>query len=605
MDRFYAWLRSLPGATDADDLRLDTLKEIAPIIYIIGGTVIFRGFAYSGEALIATIIVGIVLLIGAIGAQRMKEHNFRFAWSWLVFWILVAISFESWGFPESPARFYFPIAIFAASLLTYVSNIIIVSVASAVSVGIIALIQGRTLSDLDYVLYPWLFIALLGMVTFITSRHLHEEVQRSRFSSGRVREMLEQLRSQRVELDKTIKTLEYANQRIETMNVELVEARNVAETADRLKTEFLAHMSHELRTPLNAILNFTAFVADGLMGDVNEEQIETLQKVMDSGNHLLSLINDILDISKIEAGMMNLFIEEVDLNAILKGTLSTTKGLVKNRPVELIAEIDDDLPMISGDKRRIRQIFLNLASNAVKFTPDGTITIKASQKDGEIHVAVQDTGVGIAKEEQAIVFETFKQAQHDLETTPGTGLGLPICKHFIEAHGGTISLESEKGKGTIFSVTLPLVTEALETPEIETVVESLPQVVVEDSDVETPEIVDETLQAIETEDQEIEVSQVESDEVMSSEPDDEKSQLADEVVEPEPSESIESPDIPNAVEETLPPEVEDDAILPEVVEQLTVLESVADESLLQSVSGGNGHQPETKKPKKKLSRIVL
>jgi signal transduction histidine kinase len=268
--------------------------------------------------------------------------------------------------------------------------------------------------------------------------------------------MLEQLRTQRAELTRTVQALELANNRIERMNIELVEARNIAENADRLKTEFLAHMSHELRTPLNAILNFTAFVADGLMGEVNAEQIDTLQKVMDSGNHLLSLINDILDISKIEAGMMNLFVEEVDLNATLGGTLSTAKGLVKNVPVTLESEIDEDLPLIMGDKRRIRQIFLNLVSNAVKFTPEGTVTVQAHQKDGEIHIAVKDSGIGIASEDLPTVFEAFKQAQHDLRNITGTGLGLPICKHFVEAHGGKLWAESEVGIGSTFFVTLPV-----------------------------------------------------------------------------------------------------------------------------------------------------
>jgi signal transduction histidine kinase len=144
------------------------------------------------------------------------------------------------------------------------------------------------------------------------------------------------------------------------------------------------------------------------------------------------------------------------LNATLRGTLSTAKGLVKNVPVTLEAEIDEDLPLIMGDKRRIRQIFLNLVSNAVKFTPEGTVTIQAHQKDGEIHIAVKDSGVGIAPEDLPTVFEAFKQAQHDLRNITGTGLGLPICKHFVEAHGGKLWAESEIGVGSTFFVTLPI-----------------------------------------------------------------------------------------------------------------------------------------------------
>jgi signal transduction histidine kinase len=233
--------------------------------------------------------------------------------------------------------------------------------------------------------------------------------------------------------------------------------RAAALEADRVKTEFLAHMSHELRTPLNAILNFTAFIADGLMGDVNEMQVETLQKVIGSGNHLLNLINDVLDISKIEAGMMQLFIEEVELGEILNSATATARGLSKDKPVTVFEEIDKDLPSITGDRRRIRQIMLNLVSNAVKFTLEGRVTIGASRTEsGEVHFWVKDSGIGISPEDQKRVFDSFTQADHDLENITGTGLGLPITKHFVEAHGGKIWVESVLGDGATFHVELPV-----------------------------------------------------------------------------------------------------------------------------------------------------
>jgi signal transduction histidine kinase len=341
-------------------------------------------------------------------------------------------------------------------LVAFRWSVLLIGGVSAFANVLTAFALGAEWTDNELIAGPLLVILLTSGVVWLTSYYLHQELRRSRASSIQVRDMLEQLRVQRAELTRTVQALELANNRIERMNVELVEARNIAENADRIKSEFLAHMSHELRTPLNAILNFSAFVADGLMGEVNEEQVDTLQKVMDSGNHLLSLINDILDISKIEAGMMNLFVEEVDLNAMLRGTFSTAKGLVKDTPVELVAEIDDDLPLIMGDKRRIRQIFLNLVSNAVKFTPEGQIVIQAHQKNGEIHIAVIDSGIGIALEDQPMVFQAFRQAQHDLRNITGTGLGLPICKHFVEAHGGKLWLESEVGVGSTFFITLPI-----------------------------------------------------------------------------------------------------------------------------------------------------
>jgi signal transduction histidine kinase len=233
-------------------------------------------------------------------------------------------------------------------------------------------------------------------------------------------------------------------------------AREAAEQANKVKSQFLANMSHELRTPLNAILNFTGFVADGVLGPVNEKQADSLNKVVNSSQHLLSLINDILDLTKIEVGMMDLFIQDVDMNAALESSVSTAKGLVKDKPIQLITDIEKDLPVIMGDRRRIRQVLLNLISNAVKFTPEGSVTISASRKDGDILITVSDTGIGIPADQTDTVFESFKQAKHDLPENPGTGLGMPISKAFVEAHGGKIWFESRVGVGTTFYVTLPI-----------------------------------------------------------------------------------------------------------------------------------------------------
>lgn len=237
------------------------------------------------------------------------------------------------------------------------------------------------------------------------------------------------------------------------------EARQIAEESNKVKSQFLANMSHELRTPLNAILNFTGFVADGLMGEVNERQVTALNQSITSGKHLLSLINDILDITKIEAGLMDLFIQEVDLNEIISAGVSVGKGLVKDKPIKLYDEIEANLPVTFGDKRRLRQVLLNMISNAVKFTPEGTVTVTARRTESNILIAVKDTGIGIAASDQYLVFESFKQAKHDLHDTIGTGLGMPISKYFVESHGGKIWLESEVGVGTTFFVELPILTE--------------------------------------------------------------------------------------------------------------------------------------------------
>ncbi len=233
-------------------------------------------------------------------------------------------------------------------------------------------------------------------------------------------------------------------------------ARDAAEQANQVKSQFLANMSHELRTPLNAILNFTGFVADGVLGPVNDKQADSLNKVVNSSQHLLSLINDILDLTKIEVGMMDLFIQDVDMNGALESSIATAKGLVKDKPITLVTDIQKDLPVIMGDRRRIRQVMLNLISNAVKFTPAGTVTIAARREGSAVLITVRDTGIGIPDDQRQLVFESFKQAKHDLSDTPGTGLGMPISKAFVEAHGGRIWFESEVGAGTTFYVTFPV-----------------------------------------------------------------------------------------------------------------------------------------------------
>jgi signal transduction histidine kinase len=230
---------------------------------------------------------------------------------------------------------------------------------------------------------------------------------------------------------------------------------------DRLKSEFLTSMSHELRTPLNAILGFADILLQGIDGDLTEYAHNDIQLIYNSGQHLLTLINDILDISKIEAGMMEIVPEPLEVMPLIKGVMAASESLVKGKPVKIIKEIPDDLPEIYADNIRLKQILLNLVSNAIKFTSEGYITIKAEIKDDEpemVRFSIIDTGMGIPEDKLDAIFERFKQA--DMTTTKefgGTGLGLAISKQLIEMHGGRIGLHSEVGVGSVFYFTIPLV----------------------------------------------------------------------------------------------------------------------------------------------------
>ena len=240
-------------------------------------------------------------------------------------------------------------------------------------------------------------------------------------------------------------------------------ARATAEQSDQVKSAFLASMSHELRTPLNSVINFTKFVVRGVMGPVTERQTETLNKVVASGQHLLNLINDVLDMSKIESGSLNLFVEDdINLTEIMDTVVASGEAIIGDKPVALKRDIAVDLPMMRGDRKRLTQIFLNVVSNACKFTQEGYVKITAKVIDGTLHFTVQDTGPGIEKEDQQSVFEPFRQTDSGLRQGEGTGLGMPISQNLTQAHGGRLWFESTAGEGTTFFVTLPVKSEILQ-----------------------------------------------------------------------------------------------------------------------------------------------
>jgi len=229
------------------------------------------------------------------------------------------------------------------------------------------------------------------------------------------------------------------------------------ETASRHKSEFLANMSHELRTPLNAIIGFSEVLAEGMFGDVNGKQAEYLADILESGRHLLSLINDILDLSKIEAGRMELEPSSFHLPTAIDNTLILVRERAQRRDIRLACTVDDHLGTIRADERKVKQVLLNLLSNALKFTPEGgNVDVRARANDGVAELSVADTGVGISPEDQQAVFEEFRQVGAAAKKTEGTGLGLAISRKLIELHGGRLWVESTLGAGSTFTFTLPL-----------------------------------------------------------------------------------------------------------------------------------------------------
>jgi signal transduction histidine kinase len=232
------------------------------------------------------------------------------------------------------------------------------------------------------------------------------------------------------------------------------------EVASQHKSQFLANMSHELRTPLNAILGYTELMADGAYGEPSEKMVGILQRLEANGKHLLGLINDVLDLSKIEAGQLVLELSDYCIQDIAQTVRSTLEPLASDKKLAFKVELAPQLPPGHGDGRRLTQVLINLVGNAIKFTDAGEVAIKAEAHNGSFHVSVRDTGPGISSADQARLFQEFQQADNAItKKKGGTGLGLAISKRIIEMHGGQIWVESQPGQGSTFAFTLPVTVE--------------------------------------------------------------------------------------------------------------------------------------------------
>jgi signal transduction histidine kinase len=238
---------------------------------------------------------------------------------------------------------------------------------------------------------------------------------------------------------------------------EIEEKSRLLEVADRHKSEFLASMSHELRTPLNAIIGFSEVLLQRMFGELNPKQDEYLQDVLSSGRHLLSLINDILDLSKVEAGRMELELARFDLPQALQDTLVLVRERAVRHGIDLHLDTDARLGALVADERKVKQVMLNLLSNAVKFTPEGgRIEVRAVPTDGGVEISVADTGIGIAPENQELIFEEFRQVGGDYaHKREGTGLGLTLARKLVELHGGRLWVKSQVGQGSTFTFSVP------------------------------------------------------------------------------------------------------------------------------------------------------
>lgn len=291
----------------------------------------------------------------------------------------------------------------------------------------------------------------LAIVTYLTAYDWQialESVVRLRRRAQKRRDELFTIQE---ELTRTNAALQFTNEALDKARQEALNERD-------LRTRFMNNVSHELRTPLNAVVNFAHILSMGGRGELNEGQINYLNRIEKSGNHVLHVLNDLLDMAQIQAGAFKLHLEPISLVEICEDAMEPLRGLIGDKDIEIVRDYPEEWPLIKADKVRLTQALINLLGNAAKYTQEGHIALRTRPGASHVTIQIEDTGIGIAPKYQALIFEEFRQ----VDETParqrqGTGLGLPITRHLIEQHGGTIMVESEPGRGTTFTITLPII----------------------------------------------------------------------------------------------------------------------------------------------------
>ncbi len=447
------------SANDADD----SLEELrARLTWNLGFALI--GFGTLGAwyllirrdvPLVASGLLCLVIVLGRL-TQIVIGKRPQSASYLLVGGSVALLLVGMWMFPNPWLPYLGMVCVFVNAMLINNGGLFTAATIAGVS-ALLNISAGRSYPLLELTVALGLAVASswLSAYTLFTAVHWYRAMQ------ARSEQLLEETRDHRAELSQTLKSLEEAHETQKHIQLELIWARKEAEKTRRLKEQFAANISHELRTPLNLILGFSDMMyrSPEVYGDMAWPPLlrRDVHEIYRSSQHLLALIDDILDLSRFEMTGFNLTLEAVPLEPLLQDTVEIARSLVRGRPVFLNLEIAPDLPMVEIDRTRIRQVVLNLLNNACSFTETGVVDLKARWVEREVLISVSDTGAGIPKDKLPHLFDEFYQVDHSLRRGHGgAGLGLAISKRFVEAHGGRIWVESQEGVGSRFTFALPV-----------------------------------------------------------------------------------------------------------------------------------------------------
>ncbi len=452
--------------------RLNLLWKLTAAVSAFVFIFCFVLFSAEGARNKLWIYAPLVILTSSLLTPYLLKRSFNVAaWNFTLGGMLaVVVGMTDGGIYLDLVPFLFIVVVLVGGMLLSPKSIAITAAATILLTLLVPWILNQQVLFTGFQLFNIVLIMLTAAVAVEVTSELFAVTEWALLNYTRERRSNDALFESRAQLETSFKRSEALGERLMLTNADLENARTAAETAKKFRGQFLANMSHELRTPLNAIIGFseTMLKFPIMYDDVHlpEAYQADLNQIYTSGTQLLTLINDILDLAKVDAGRLEIHRQEVDLEPIIKSTLATANGLIGGRNIEMVNQVMDDLPHIHADPNRVRQVLLNLYSNAVKFTDEGAIVLTSAVEDNMLRLTVRDTGCGIPQESLDIIFEEFKQAnQTERDPRSGAGLGLAISRQLVNMMGGHIWADSEVGRGSTFHVTFPIYEEHVEKNE--------------------------------------------------------------------------------------------------------------------------------------------